>query len=812
MKPRISIHAKLFAVTIVVLSVVLAGGFYFILRFQSERVRDTLARNTASLSEVLASTAGNVVAKMADARRVLDAVSAGLINSGDLLGVEVHSPIIGIISNATSPGFGFAAPELLAAGISSAYRDGRIASMRDGGVYYRFVPISGDGAPEGVAVFASASVIRDGALTAMVGEGLGHIYSAEVHGGLLYLQRLASEIGTLEGVRGVLICDSGGNVLAASKGMRRDVVEFDPMPYIREALSNRRAIAVEAPAGDLIFRPIPAAAGPGIDGVIGLQSDLSAARRDTAYLRYDMLAAWAVTLAALSAIIGLMVRKLILQPVKGLVKLTEAVASGDLRGRAALNTGDEFEVLGDSFNRMLGDIERSHDELTASRDFLERILAHMNEAVLVFTSGGIVWASNASAQSISGYGKEELDSLGFREIFSGFPGDGGKDIAELCDGREMTLKRRDGVLVPVAVSCASMEDDGQVFVLQDISGRKKAEEALRASEEKFSKAFLASPDLILISRLSDGRIIDCNESVLNSLGYEKGEVLGRTTEEAGFWKGQSASRDEFVGRIVHEGRAREFEMLFDVRGEPRTLLVSSEPISVGGEDCLLSVAHDVTERKRAEARLRAAISEKEVLLREVHHRVKNNLQVIQSMLSMQAMHIKDTATERAFRESQGRVRSMALIHERFYRSGDLSRIDFGEYTTSLLRQLFSIYGADPGRIATRVEAGGVSLPIDYAIPCGIIINEIVSNSLKYAFPDGRPGEIFVVLQRPAEGRVSLSIGDDGAGIPGGPDLSGMKSLGLHLVRILAEDQLEGALSVSAGGENGVVFRVEFAVT
>lgn len=198
------------------------------------------------------------------------------------------------------------------------------------------------------------------------------------------------------------------------------------------------------------------------------------------------------------------------------------------------------------------------------------------------------------------------------------------------------------------------------------------------------------------------------------------------------------------------------------------------------------------QHKRSQQRLYATLREKEVLLREIHHRVKNNLQVISSLLSLQAASLEDAAAREMLKESQNRVRSMALVHDQLHRSRDLSRIGFREYVKNLCASLFSSYGIDSARIALRVEVEDVSLPIDTAIPCGLIIHELVSNSLKHAFPEGRRGKIFIGLsQAPGRGRV-LTVADDGVGLPRDVDLDTVHSLGLRLVRILAA-QIDAAV-------------------
>jgi PAS domain S-box-containing protein len=213
---------------------------------------------------------------------------------------------------------------------------------------------------------------------------------------------------------------------------------------------------------------------------------------------------------------------------------------------------------------------------------------------------------------------------------------------------------------------------------------------------------------------------------------------------------------------------------------------------------------EVAERKRVERQMLSSLQEKEVLLKEIHHRVKNNLQIISSLLSLQSEKISGQDPVRTFRESQDRIRSMALIHEKLYQARDISRVDFAEYARSLTAYLSRSYVSGPG-IEIVIDIEDVSLDIDLAIPCGLIINELVSNSLKYAFPDGRHGEIRIGLSRAGNG-YTLVVADNGAGLPPGLDFRDTPSLGLQLVNTLV-GQLEGTIELLRG--TGTAFRISF---
>ena len=218
---------------------------------------------------------------------------------------------------------------------------------------------------------------------------------------------------------------------------------------------------------------------------------------------------------------------------------------------------------------------------------------------------------------------------------------------------------------------------------------------------------------------------------------------------------------------------------------------------------------DITERKKAEEQIKVSLKEKEILLREIHHRVKNNMQVITSLLRLQSDTIKDQQYADMFRESQERIRSMALIHETLYQSEDFANIDFDGYLWALINNLFISYGINPEKISMKIKTNDLSLALDYAIPCGLIINELVSNCLKHAFPDEREGEIQIVLQEISENEIELTVSDNGMGIPEEFDFGTTESLGLDLVKVLAEHQLGGRIEMN--GTGGTRFSIRFMV-
>lgn len=220
----------------------------------------------------------------------------------------------------------------------------------------------------------------------------------------------------------------------------------------------------------------------------------------------------------------------------------------------------------------------------------------------------------------------------------------------------------------------------------------------------------------------------------------------------------------------------------------------------------LTFADDVTLRKKIEMKLHESLEEKEIAFREIHHRVKNNLQIISSLINMQSRFLDDEKAKEKFRDCQSRIQSMALIHAQLYQSQKLSCVDFNHYAAELLTHLLKMYGTRSSRIQIVKNIDDVELDIDSAIYCGMIINELVSNILKHAFSDGRPGQIRIIIQKEFDGTVTLSVADNGVGLPENFDIHHNKSLGLILIRSLI-DQLDGTFEID--GKNGTAITINF---
>ncbi len=341
--------------------------------------------------------------------------------------------------------------------------------------------------------------------------------------------------------------------------------------------------------------------------------------------------------------------------------------------------------------------------------------------------------------------------------------------------------------------------------------RKKAEEALQESEERYRDLYENAPNAYLSIDPVNGSILRCNLAASQLLGFDKETILRMKVFDLyadtphGLPKAQEVFRRFKAGETIGDVELQ----MKHLDGHLIWISLSVEALKddKGNVKESRSMVIDISERKRAEEALKASLEEKKVLLREIHHRVKNNMQVISSLLRLQFSKIDDKQHADMFKESQDRIKSMALIHEKLYQSEDLAHIDFSEYVKTLVTGLFRSHGVDTEKISTKLEVEGISLELDNAITCGLIINELVSNSLKYAFPQDGKGEIRVALRSINENEVELTVSDNGVGIPENLDFKNTESLGLHLVTILSEDQLHGKINLNRVG--GTKYHIRF---
>jgi len=361
---------------------------------------------------------------------------------------------------------------------------------------------------------------------------------------------------------------------------------------------------------------------------------------------------------------------------------------------------------------------------------------------------------------------------------------------------EVYSRHKDGTAFWCYASVSTFEhtEHGTVWVeaRQDISERKRAEALLHRQARLLELAH----EPIVIWQL-DGGIVFWNRGAEQLYGFSADEALGRESHALLSTK-HPLGINQFLALLKQTGEWQ--GELTHTRHDGTQLIVESRQQLIHDEMgvwLVLETNRDVTERKRAEAKITEALREKEVLLKEIHHRVKNNLQVIASMLRLQADGLPDPNARALLMDNQRRVRSMALIHEQLYQAQDLAHINFSDYVTSLVNYLWRLYAPTQALAEVQVHVEAITLEIEQAMPLGLIVNELVSNSLRHAFPAGAaagPRRLWVSARRATSGWLEVEVGDTGVGLPEGFAIEKTTSMGLQLVQAFIL-QLRGQLQI-----------------
>jgi PAS domain S-box-containing protein len=341
------------------------------------------------------------------------------------------------------------------------------------------------------------------------------------------------------------------------------------------------------------------------------------------------------------------------------------------------------------------------------------------------------------------------------------------------------------------------------FVFQDITKQLKVEKALKESENYY-KAIFENRGAASVIVEEDDTISLINSAFEDLCGYSKEEVEGKmvwhqfvSDKHLDFMKEYRSMRLEDPNSVPNN---YEFELV-DRVGNLKNILITVSMIP-GTRKSLMSLMN-ITKLKDTENELKNSLKEKDLLLKEVHHRVKNNMQIISSLLSLQSSYIEDENVRTLFQESQNRIRSMAMVHEKLYKSENMSKIDFKQYMSDLVDSLSYNHRINPDNVKKKMEF--VLFDVETAIPCGLIINELVTNTFKHAFPDGNIGEITVELCKKGI-TVFMKVSDNGIGFPEDIDFKNTKSLGLKLVNSLVM-QMDGEIQLDR--TNGTEFTVSF---
>jgi len=385
----------------------------------------------------------------------------------------------------------------------------------------------------------------------------------------------------------------------------------------------------------------------------------------------------------------------------------------------------------------------------------------------------------------------------------------GEPVISLLESRKLNDGRINWTLTSkVPIRNEKGQIVGLVGITREINELKKAEQELERERELLQALMDNFPDTIYFKDTSS-RFTRINKAQARVIGIDNPEEATGRSDFDYFPPEHATEAFEDEQKIMKTGQPliSKTEKIKKADGSFFWVIATKVPIiDKNGEIIgLVGVSRDITDRKLIEDKLQASLKEKEVLLREIHHRVKNNMQIISSLLRLQSNAIEDKKATQLIRECENRIRAMAFIHEQIYKTKDLANIDFSEYVTTLSTKLIRIYSRDPNLITSSIHCQNVYLNVNTAIPAGLIINELITNSLEHAFDANQKGEIFVEI-RSDGGVYTLRIGDDGMGFPEDLDFRNTESLGLNLVVNLV-DQLDGTIELNR--EKGTEFAIRF---
>jgi PAS domain S-box-containing protein len=453
-----------------------------------------------------------------------------------------------------------------------------------------------------------------------------------------------------------------------------------------------------------------------------------------------------------------------------------------------------------------------------SEEKFKALINNSSDLIRILDKNGIITFDSPSSTRILGYledyfiGKSPLDFIHPDDLERVK-----KDLNEVFENHnpgtptEFRIHKADGTYIYVESVSQNMFKipyiNGIVVTTHPIQQRKEMEDKLIENEKKYRTLFEEDPDYTILLK-PDGTILDVNNATTEIAGLSQKELIGENFTELKIIPPEDMKYHlNRISSLLKGEDIEPFESRFiDKNGDIHWVLVRFTAVK-GNKDVnyILGIATDITEYKIATNEIKSSLREKNILIQEIHHRVKNNMQIISSLLNLQKQYVDEKEAVNVLMESQNRVKSMSLIHEKLYLSKDLTHINFAEYIESLVMNLFYTYNVKENIIKPILEIDDVNLNMETAVPCGLIISETISNSLKYAFPNEMTGEIYISLKS-IEDKYELIIRDNGIGLPDELDFNNLDSLGLLLVNNLT-DQIDGELKIN--NYSGTEFKITF---
>ncbi len=524
----------------------------------------------------------------------------------------------------------------------------------------------------------------------------------------------------------------------------------------------------------------------------------------------------------LGIMLGVILSRRISGPLGRLMESMQAFGQGT-SGEEIVLPGANREVaeLTGTFNRMISDRKRAEDYLRKSENKYRTLIENLPQKIFykdrksVFISCNKNLAYDLRIKPDEIVGKTDYDFFP-KELAEKYRADDKRlmDMGKAEDIEEKYIQDKQEVWI-YTIKTPVMDDSGNVAgilgIFWDITERKRAEEKLRKRERQLLEsqrvAHLGSWDLNLVSEELEWsnetyRLFDRSPEDFVPSFNEFARLVhpgDHATMETNFFRALESDANPYhvAVRIINDsGREWVMEAFGVVRRDP-----SGKALSIFG------TAQDITERKKAEEQVQQSLHEKETLLRELYHRTKNNMQVIISLLNLQSGGIDDKKTIQILEDTKNRIQSMALVHEKLYKAKNLSQVYLGDYIKDLADALMKSHNGGNEQISLQVDVESIPVSIDTITPLGLVMNELMTNALKYAFPDNKKGDIIIKALMDDDGIIELTFSDNGIGIPESIDFAKAESLGLKMVRTLVELQIKGKMEIET--QNGTKFIIRF---
>ncbi|HEX6981923.1 MAG TPA: PAS domain S-box protein [Balneolaceae bacterium] len=450
-----------------------------------------------------------------------------------------------------------------------------------------------------------------------------------------------------------------------------------------------------------------------------------------------------------------------------------------------------------------------------------RLFENANDGIFIMEGDRFI-ECNEQATNIYGCSKNDILGRTLYDFSPEFQPDGKNSKEEARKRIEKALNevpqvfqwkhlKKDGTGIDTEVSLNRLELGSEVYlqaIIRDLTEQKKARAELRKSEQLFKELFLKAPGAIIMVD-QQNRVKMVNQSFEKLFGYSKAELLDQDLDQIIVSKDDYQKAPKMPSYGFNDGQFYSGVTRYTKDGEPKEVLLGAIPVYLDGEAIAgFGIYIDITEQKENERKLKKSLEEKQVLLEEIHHRVKNNLAIISGLLQLQTFDSQDEKILSVLNDSQLRIQSMATVHELLYQSENFAEISFKTYVNKLINSMKNTLPFDHKKIDVKIETAEILMDINQAIPCAMLINELITNAFKHAFKGRKSGSIRITLKEIGE-RLIIKVKDNGVGLPDDFSIDKKKSIGMNLIQTLTQ-QLKGELNVKS--EGGGCFTVNFEKT